>query len=82
MNDLTEKLTKLLMESYDKGVADTIAASIDAAEAAVAAAVKAEREACAKVCDVEFWVATKRDGSEAGVAAGNCATAIRARGQA
>lgn len=39
---------------------------------------KAERERCAKVCDVEFWVATKRDGAAAGVAAGNCAAAIRA----
>ena len=41
-----------------------------------------EREACAKVCDAEFWHATKRDGSSAGVAAGNCAEAIRARGKA
>ena len=44
--------------------------------------VEAEREACAKACDAEFWYATKRDGSSAGVAAGNCAAAIRARGEA
>jgi len=41
-----------------------------------------ERKACAKLCDAEFWHATKRDGSSAGVAAGNCAEAIRARGEA
>lgn len=41
-----------------------------------------ERKACAKLCDAEFWRATKRDGSSAGVAAGNCAEAIRARGEA
>jgi len=42
----------------------------------------AEREACARLCDAEFWKASKRDGSIGGVAAGNCAEAIRARGQA
>ena len=48
-----------------------------------AALVRAdEREACAKVCDAEFWNATKRDGDAAGVAAGNCAAEIRARGKA
>jgi hypothetical protein len=77
MNDLTEKLTKLLMESYDKGVADTIAASIDAAEAAVVAAVKAEREACAKVCED---INAEYEGED--VLATWCAAAIRARGQA
>jgi hypothetical protein len=41
--------------------------------------LKEEREQCAKVCDAEFWNATKRDGDAAGVAAGNCADAIRAR---
>lgn len=40
-----------------------------------------EREACAQVCDAEFWLATKRDGAAAGVAAGNCAADIRDRGQ-
>lgn len=47
----------------------------------VAMAAAKEREACAIACDAEFWHATRRDGSAAGVAAGNCASAIRARGQ-
>ena len=38
------------------------------------------KEKCAKVCDAEFWAATRRDGAIAGVAAGNCAAAIRAIG--
>lgn len=41
--------------------------------------VESEREECAKLCDAEVWHATKRDGSSAGVAAGNCASAIRSR---
>jgi hypothetical protein len=40
-----------------------------------------ERKECAKLCDAEFWLATKRDGGKAGIAAGNCAAAIRAKGQ-
>ena len=51
------------------------------ARAAWEAATAQEREACAEVCDAEFWNATKRDGDAAGVAAGNCAAEIRARGQ-
>ena len=46
--NFTEQLTKLPMDSYDKGAADTMAAAQEAAEKAVAAAVAAEREACAK----------------------------------
>ena len=46
---------------------------------ALEGAVADEREACAKLCDAEFWHATRRDGEAAGVAAGNCAAAIRAR---
>lgn len=43
------------------------------------AAILEERERCAKICDFEFWRATQRDGSAAGVAAGNCAEAIRSQ---
>jgi len=42
-----EELTKLLMESYDQGVKDTIQAGL----ATLAKMVADEREACAKVCD-------------------------------
>jgi hypothetical protein len=45
--DLRKELRQLVMESYDKGVADAMKAATAAAQAAVAA----EREACAKVCD-------------------------------
>lgn len=37
-----------------------------------------ERERCAKVCDAEFWKATKSNGGSAAISAGNCAEAIRA----
>ena len=40
--DLRKELRQLVMESYDKGVAD----AMEAATAAVQAAVTAEREAC------------------------------------
>jgi len=42
-----EELTKLLMESYDQGVKDTIQAGL----ATLAKMVADEREACARVCD-------------------------------
>jgi len=42
------------------------------------AAVLAEREACAKVCESQYIA----DGSHEDVAAMKCAAAIRARGQA
>lgn len=62
---LREELRQLVMESYDRGVAD----AIKAACAAAVAAVTAEREACAKVCEEPGWNA-----------ANWCAKAIRARG--
>jgi hypothetical protein len=48
-------------------------------------AVKAEREACAKLCESEWGKGYRDDGSGAWLAHDNavyaCATAIRARGQ-
>jgi len=42
-----EELTKLLMESYDRGVEDAKQAAIES----LAQVVALEREACAKLCD-------------------------------
>jgi hypothetical protein len=79
-----EELTKLLVESYDRGVNDAKQEALIALEKVVAVAVAAEREACAKVCDdlpppdgynmteISFWDVTSLE----------CAAAIRARGQA
>ena len=50
--NLQEEITKLLMESYDKGVEDTKQEAIVALEKTVAVMVAAEREACAKIADV------------------------------
>ena len=73
-----EEMTKLLMESYDRGVEDVKQEAIVALEKTVAVMVAAEREACAKiaettVCDVHLPTGTKIYGSRV-------ATAIRARG--
>jgi hypothetical protein len=65
--DLRKELRQLVMESYDKGVAD----AMKAATAAVQAAVAAEREACADICD--------QHASIEGIAQ-QCAAEIRARG--
>ncbi len=43
--DLRKELLQLLMESYDRGVADTMEAATAAAQAAVAA----ERQRCAQI---------------------------------
>jgi hypothetical protein len=45
-DEMKEQLTKLLMESYDKGVADTMQAAMDALEKVTAIAAKAERDRC------------------------------------
>lgn len=60
-----EELTKLLMESYDRGVKDAMQAGL----AALEKAVLAEREACAKVAEL-----VGQDKNHHGIAA-----AIRAR---
>jgi hypothetical protein len=71
--DLRKELRQLVMESYDKGVAD----AMEAATAAAQAAVAAEREACAKVCEdtTAAWTQPVYNG-----ACMDCAAAIRARG--
>ena len=61
-----DRLVALLMESYDKGVADTKEVAIQAVNEAVAA----EREACAKLAD--DWPDYNVQG---------LAEAIRARGE-
>ena len=71
--NLKEELTTLLMESYDRGVNDAKQAALIALEKAVAVAVAAEREACAKLVDLESRLLGKELQS---------AAAIRARGQA
>jgi hypothetical protein len=65
-----EELTKLLMESYDKGVEDAMQAALEGMQKAVLL----EREACAKVAD-EYANGLERNYSE------NIADAIRARGE-
>ena len=65
--DLRKELRQLVMESYDKGVAD----AMKAATAAAQAAIEAEREACADICD--------QHASIEGIAQ-RCAAEIRARG--
>ena len=69
--NLKEELTTLLMESYDRGVNDAKQAALIALEKAVAVAVAAEREACAKLVDLESRLLGKELQS---------AAAIRARG--
>lgn len=64
--DLRKELLQLVMESYDRGVAD----AMEAATAAVQAAIEVEREACADICD--------QHASIEGIAQ-RCAAEIRAR---
>ncbi len=68
---MREELMKLIMESYDRGVADTKASALEAITTAIDAAIKAEREACAKVCEDKNTL----------LAWPTYAAAIRARGQ-
>ena len=79
-----EELTKLLMEAYERGQSDLIKSCQEAASIAVDTAILAEREACAKLCDV---IAQKMDDEGEGPTGNigwviDCAEAIRARGQA
>lgn len=71
LNGLEEgRLTKLLMESYDKGVSDAMAE----AENAIPEIVAREREACAQIAD-EWCTQEQRQFGKGGPGA-----AIRARG--
>ena len=75
-----EELTKLLIDSYDKGVEDVKQEAIIALEKTVAVMVAAEREACAKVADAAGnkygWGHSGNDVDTAN----EIAAAIRARG--
>ena len=57
----------------------------DLVQVSIDAAVLAEREACAKVCESEWGKGYRDDGSDAWLAHDNavyaCAAAIRARGE-
>ena len=73
--NMKEELTKLLMESYDRGVADAKQAAV----AGIEQAIILEREACAKVCE--------RKAEVMAITGKSCdpydlANAIRARSQA
>lgn len=70
--EMRKELTRLLMESYDAGVKDTLNAAMEATEKAVESAIAAEREACAKVCEEQPYRAAS---------AQKAADAIRARGE-
>ena len=63
---------KLAQEAYEKGQSDLMEACQEAAVSAMAFAVAAEREACAKVCDE----------ADKSTHPADLADAIRARGQA
>ena len=65
--NMREELTKLLMESYDRGVEDAMKAAMDSFQQALLL----EREACAQIADAEASIE--------GIAQ-RIAVAIRARG--
>lgn len=70
-----ENLGKMLVDCYDRGVYDAKQAAMEAFAVAIDAAVRVEREECAKVCEeLDAW---NMDDP-----ASTAATAIRARGQA
>lgn len=56
-------------------------AALAATRTVVDAAVLAEREACAKVCDLEFAACWHADALSQAKEAKRCAAAIRARGE-
>jgi hypothetical protein len=49
-----EEITKLIMESYDRGVNDATKSVMETLNIAIKAAIRVEREACAKVCE-SLW---------------------------
>jgi hypothetical protein len=77
--NVKEELTKLLVESYDRGVNDAKQEALIALEKVVAVAVAAEREACAKVCEENADDGTEGEWDSACI---SCANHVRARGQA
>ena len=76
--DMRDKLVALLMESYDRGVADTKEVAIQA----VSEAVAAEREACAMVAEEMERIRFDSVGDpRIRVFESQIAKAIRARGE-
>jgi hypothetical protein len=73
-----EEITKLIMASYDRGVADAKQAAMETFTVAINAAVRVEREACAKVCEELHQSYDAGESWEDGTY--DCAAAIRARG--
>jgi hypothetical protein len=69
---MKEELMKLVMDSYDRGVADTKATALEAIEKAVGAALAAEREA---VCRIVIGLCLSDNNAE------EINRAIRARGE-
>jgi hypothetical protein len=65
------ELHKLLMQWYEKGANDAEAALKEAMEYGIDIAIKAEREACALLCESE--------GARIDASWGSCAAAIRGR---
>jgi flagellar biosynthesis/type III secretory pathway protein FliH len=56
------ELEKMLMESYDRGVADATEAAMKALEVGINKAVTVEREACAEICDgISDYYETRTD---------------------
>jgi hypothetical protein len=78
---IQEELTKLLMESYERGQSDMIKACHETISIAIDTAILVEREACAKMCE-EMRTYVGRNNAVTQSSAQDCATAIRARGQA
>jgi hypothetical protein len=84
---MTDKFQKMLMDSYDAGVADAREAAIEALEVVVKKAVEAEREACAEICDgISEWYETRTDLNQTQkqvgqLAAEVCGVRIRERGE-
>ena len=71
--NVKDELTKLLMESYDRGVEDAKQEALAALEMAVAVMVAQEREECAKLCEPQ-------EEHDDPLTAWKIAKAIRARG--
>ena len=78
--NVQEELTKLLMESYDRGVEDAKQEALAALEMTVAVMVAKEREACEEVCDDLYraWILQEDEINPPDAI--DCKRAIRARG--
>jgi hypothetical protein len=80
------ELQKLLMQMYEKGANDAEAALKEAMEYGIDIAIKAEREACAKLCEDQIksymskqYTTDPLGGYRERFASEQCAAAIRGR---